>query len=92
MTAPQFALITEGDFKRLKVNKQDEILWEAQRFHAQKGSSNKSAQARWAAISAASSAYWETAPAHKSARKATGTITATECNDWLATLPAWPLA
>ncbi len=85
-------MITEGAFKRLKANDQLNLTAEAGRFF--KGAlryDDQTAKSRWHFIQRAKSEFWSFAPKVQGTAPQRDRITATEVNDWLATLPPVPL-
>lgn len=95
MSAPRFALISDGEFQRLPAHEQIDLFWEAEAYTPDPRSSNKNAAARWAAVQKAKAAFWESqqrgkTPRHKRAPR-DGLISAAEANEWLRSLPPVPL-
>lgn len=62
MTAPRFAMITDGEFRRLKADEQDAIFQEAEKHYPDRKTSNRNAIFRWKAVSEAKALYWNSPP------------------------------
>lgn len=101
MKAPAFALITEGEFRRLNSKLQRNLCDEAETFWWQNESlfgfapmeHGTNTSQRWAYVRAIKEGYWShvTGPARPSAPVFVGMISAAECNAFLRSLPPVPL-
>ena len=93
-TAPRFAMIGEGEFRRLPSQQQMDLFWDAECYFPCKGSSNRNAEGRWIAVYNAKTAFWNDRDARQGVAKQQGReglISAAEANEWLRSLPPLPL-
>lgn len=59
MTAPRFAMITQGEFCRLKADEQNAVFDEAEALYPNRKTSQRNPAERWKAVSQAKALFWD---------------------------------